>query len=206
MDVGILLVTGKGRGDTPSVPSARGGTIFHSINPPSSTLEHRTPFSDLPHASHGTCPLQFLTRCISSPMRPPSGPTSTSKVVQKATTDTIFRYRGPSGVLRASQRPRNPARHGERCRTIMWGRSSGEVVRLEVQLWLWPTEMVFEAGDQPVLKINGRKVGLDEGALLEKETEAELNPNPNRSKHVLHLAGGGEMESRLDISTLDVWI
>jgi predicted acyl esterase len=109
-------------------------------------------------------------------------------VVNKATHIRIWRYEGPKGMLRASKRHVSEALSGKTWSTLSHERDDkvkpGEVVRLSVQLW--PTGMVYEAGEQLVLKISGREMGLP---ALPDLPEPE---NSNKGKHVLHVGGAGE--------------
>jgi len=119
-----------------------------------------------------------------------------SEVAEKMTQNRVWRYLGPSGMLRASKRHVADALRGKTWETLSMEREDkvapGEVVRLRVQLW--PTGMVFEAGEMMVLKISGREMGLRDlpGA-------AEM-ANENVGKHVIHI--GGEMEGYLEFFTL----
>ncbi|KAI4940683.1 hypothetical protein J4E86_010655 [Alternaria arbusti] len=119
-----------------------------------------------------------------------------SEVAEKMTQNRVWRYLGPSGMLRASKRHVADALRSKTWETLSMERKDkvapGEVVRLRVQLW--PTGMVFEAGEMMVLKISGREMGLRDlpGA-------AEM-ANENVGKHVIHI--GGEMEGYLEFFTL----
>lgn len=113
------------------------------------------------------------------------------------TQNTVFRYWGPTGKLRASQRDVSSSKSGKTWNTLSYERvqkvKPGERVRLKIQLW--PTGIIFEAGEKLVLKISGEKLGVASLPHLQKEA------NPNRGKHVVHL--GGEFESRLQFFTID---
>jgi predicted acyl esterase len=68
----------------------------------------------------------------------------------------------------------------------------GEVARLRVQLW--PTGIVYEAGEQLVLEVNGRQMGLPTLPELPEPTSA------NKGNHVLDI--GGLHEAYLEFSTI----
>lgn len=116
----------------------------------------------------------------------------------KLTENTLFRYWGPTGMLRASQRHVDPKKSGKTWKTLSCERiekvKPGKVVKLEIQLW--PTGIVFEAGEQLILQIGGEKLGVPSLPHLQKE------PNQNRGKQVLHV--GGQSDSRLQFLTIDV--
>lgn len=118
------------------------------------------------------------------------------ETVNTMTENRIWRYWGPNGILRASKRHVSQELSGKTWKTLSYERDEkimpGEVVRLENQLW--PTGIVFEAGEKLVLKISGREIGV---AALPNLTEA---PNANKGKHVLHF--GGVSEAYLEIFTL----
>lgn len=116
----------------------------------------------------------------------------------KTTNNRVFRYWGPSGILRASQRHVSAEKSGKSWNTLSYEHPQkikpGEVVSLEIQLW--PTGIVFEAGEKLILRISGEKLGVLSLPHLIKE------PNPNQGKHVLHL--GGQFASRLQFFTTDI--
>lgn len=127
-------------------------------------------------------------------------PTSDSLSVEQEfqiTNNRIFRYWGPQGMLRASQRHVSPEKSGKTWKTLSHERvqlvSPGEVVRLDVQLW--PTGIVFEAGEKLVLKIGGEKLGVPALPHLPNE------PNKNRGKHIVHV--GGKSDSHFQFFTTE---
>jgi hypothetical protein len=60
--------------------------------------------------------------------------------------------------------------------------TSGIVVRLDVQMW--PTGIVFDAGEKLVLRITGKKTGIAALPHLPRAVNAD------RGQHVLYLRGG----------------
>ena len=100
-------------------------------------------------------------------------------------------------MLRASQRHVSPEKSGKTWKTLSHERvqlvSPGEVVRLDVQLW--PTGIVFEAGEKLVLKIGGEKLGVPALPHLPNE------PNKNRGKHIVHV--GGKSDSHFQFFTTE---
>ncbi|KAL4889704.1 hypothetical protein BDV59DRAFT_210129 [Aspergillus ambiguus] len=116
----------------------------------------------------------------------------------KLTENTVFRYWGPNGILRSSRRHVSTEKSGKTWKTLSYERiekvQPGEVVRLEIQLW--PTGIVFEAGEKLVLKICGEKLGVPSLPHLLKE------PNQNRGKHALYV--GGQWESYLQFFTTGI--
>lgn len=100
-------------------------------------------------------------------------------------------YLGPNGVLRASHRATDDALsygnwqvhdHTEAKNQPV---SPGEVVKLEIGMW--PTGMLFEAGEQLVLKVAGHPLVLAEFVPLRGTFQAE-----SKGKHILHVGGSHE--------------
>ncbi|KAJ4305129.1 hypothetical protein N0V90_000659 [Kalmusia sp. IMI 367209] len=125
-------------------------------------------------------------------------PTLSTEEEAKLPENRIFRYWGPSGMLRASQQHVSAEKSGKTWKTLSYEHiqrfKPGELVRMEIQLW--PTGIIFEAGERLVLKISGRRLGVLALPTLQKE------PSPNRGKHALHV--GGQSESHLQVFTTDV--
>jgi len=119
-----------------------------------------------------------------------------SEVAEKMTQNRVWRYLGPSGMLRASKRHVSDALCGKTWETLSMDRDEkvqpGEVIRLRVQLW--PTGMVFEAGETLVLKVSGREMGLRD------LPGAEVMANENVGVHRVYV--GGEMEGYLEFFTV----
>ncbi|KAL2843742.1 Alpha/Beta hydrolase protein [Aspergillus pseudoustus] len=117
---------------------------------------------------------------------------------EKLTTNRLFRYHGPNGVLRASQRNVSVERSGKTWKTLSHEKvqklTPGERISLEIQLW--PTGMIFEEGEHLHLKISGEKIGLPGLPQLGKI------PSRNKGENVLYL--GEEGEARLEFFTIDV--
>lgn len=115
----------------------------------------------------------------------------------KGTNNRVFRYWGPQGILRASQRHVSAEKSGKIWKTLsheyVQHVKPGEVVRLDVQLW--PTGMVFEAGEKLILKIGGEKLGVPAMGHLPNE------PNKNRGKHIVHV--GGKSDSHFQFFTTE---
>lgn len=105
-------------------------------------------------------------------------------------TNTLV-YLGPTGQLRASMRAVDPALSTPYWQTLSHDRAQvqpvprGEVVRLEV--FIWPTGMVFEAGESLVLKIAGHDM-----ALAEFEHLRGAFTVVNEGKHFVHFGEGRE--------------
>ncbi|KAJ5392912.1 hypothetical protein N7465_011886 [Penicillium sp. CMV-2018d] len=110
-----------------------------------------------------------------------------------------LKYLGPTGVLRASHRHIDL----DLC-SASWPKHNysgnspvprGQVVRLEIGLW--QTGIVFDAGEKIVLKVSGHNMTLAEfpplrGALL----------NENVGRHYLHF--GGSYQSHLLVPSVDL--
>ncbi|KAH7112016.1 Alpha/Beta hydrolase protein [Dactylonectria macrodidyma] len=111
--------------------------------------------------------------------------------VKQLTENRIFRYWGPSGNLRASRRHVSPQLSGKTWKTLSYDRiepvKPSEIVKLEIQLW--PTGIVFEAGERLVLKISGEPIGV---VALPHLAGIE---NANKGKHILYV--GGQFETYL---------
>lgn len=104
-------------------------------------------------------------------------------------------YLGPNGQLRASKRKVAP----ELCQKF-WDTLSqdaeepvtpGEIVKMEV--WIWPTAIHFDAGEQLVLKVSGHSMSLPEFEMLWEAPEQA----PAQVVHV-----GGDYGSYLE----GVWL
>ncbi|KAL1792352.1 hypothetical protein ACET3X_008859 [Alternaria dauci] len=91
---------------------------------------------------------------ILSHLNIPIPPDTPPSAIEPSTQNRIWRYLGPSGMLRASKRHVDDALGGKTWETLSHAREEkvekGEVVRLRVQLW--PAGMVFEAGERIVLE------------------------------------------------------
>jgi predicted acyl esterase len=128
----------------------------------------------------------------------PLPPGLSEEDADKATQNRVWRYWGPNGQLRASQRHVSASKSTKTWSTLSHEKVEkarpGEVVRLDVQMW--PTGIVFEAGEQLVLKISGEKIGIAALPHLPKAA------NENRGEHVIHLGGG--KHSSLKFFTVDV--
>ncbi|KAF7672005.1 alpha beta-hydrolase [Alternaria burnsii] len=133
---------------------------------------------------------------LNMPVPPSSSNSSPASTVETMTQNRIWRYLGPNGMLRASKRHVHGALRARTWETLSHEGEEkikpGEVVRLRVQLW--PTGIVFEAGEQLVLKISGREMGLRG---LPQSPEPS---NMNKGKHVLHF--GRSSENYLEFFTL----
>ena len=102
-----------------------------------------------------------------------------------------LKYLGPTGQLRASMRAVDPALSTPYWQTLSHDRAQvqpvprGEVVRLEV--YLWPTGMVFEAGESLVLKIAGHDMAPVDFEQLQGAFRVV-----NEGKHFVHFGEGRE--------------
>ena len=117
---------------------------------------------------------------------------------KQLTQNRVFRYWGPNGMLRASQRHVAPELSGKTWNTLSHSRVEkvrpGEKVRLDIQLW--PTGIVFEAGEKLILKVGGEELGVPAMRHL-----GGLK-NSNKGRHVIYV--GDESESHLRLFTVDV--
>ncbi|KAL2136664.1 hypothetical protein VTI74DRAFT_2396 [Chaetomium olivicolor] len=104
------------------------------------------------------------------------------------TANTLW-YLGPTGQLRASMRTVALELSTPYWQTLSHDRSQvrpvpcGEVVRLEV--CIWPTGIVFEAGESPVLKLAGHDMCLADF----EHMQGSFRP-ANEGKHFVHFGGG----------------
>ena len=128
----------------------------------------------------------------------PTPDTLSAEEEAKVTRNRLFRYWGPDGLLRASKRHVDPEKSTKTWKTLSHEHiqklKPGELIRLEIQLW--PTGIVFEAGEKLILKISGERMGVLALPFLQKDA------NPNVGKHVLFV--GGEFDSHLQFYTTDV--
>ena len=105
-------------------------------------------------------------------------------------TNTL-KYLGPTGQLRASMRAVDPSLSTPYWQTLSHDRAQvqpvprGEVVRLEV--CIWPTGMVFEAGESLVLKMAGHDMALAEFEHLQGAFRVV-----NEGRHFVHFGEGRE--------------
>jgi predicted acyl esterase len=108
----------------------------------------------------------------------------------------VFRYLGPTGMLRASRRHVSDDLSSKNWKVLSDSRTQpvqpGQVVKLEIMLW--PTEIMFEAGKNMILKISGKDLGLKDFPV-----PPELVENCNVGDH--HVIVGGE-DSYLQFSTI----
>jgi predicted acyl esterase len=115
--------------------------------------------------------------------------------------DTVnpLKYLGPTGVLRASHRDIDIDLSNTSWTEHDYSRNSpvprGQVVRMEIGLW--QTGIVFDAGEKIVLKVSGHNMTLAEfpplrGALL----------NGNVGSHYVHF--GGSYQSHLLVPLVDL--
>ncbi|KAJ6029759.1 uncharacterized protein N7446_010891 [Penicillium canescens] len=115
--------------------------------------------------------------------------------------DTVnpLKYLGPTGVLRASHRDIDLDLSNTSWTEHDYSRNSpvprGQVVRMEIGLW--QTGIVFDAGEKIVLKVSGHNMTLAEfpplrGALL----------NGNVGSHYVHF--GGSYQSHLLVPLVDL--
>ncbi|KAF6808527.1 x-pro dipeptidyl-peptidase c-terminal non-catalytic domain-containing protein [Colletotrichum sojae] len=103
-----------------------------------------------------------------------------------------LKYLGPTGRLRASRRRVAPELSQMHWQTLAHDvdepLAPGEVVELEV--WIWPTAIQFDAGEQLMLKVSGHDMSLPEFEFLKSEPE-------KCAQQAVHL--GGEYESYLEV-------
>lgn len=106
----------------------------------------------------------------------------------------VLKYLGPQGMLRASARHVSEELSSETWQTLSHSSrepvQKGEVVRLEV--YLWPTGIIFEAGERLVLKVSGHNMCLAEFDFLQGAFCSS-----NRGRHIMHL--GGIYKSYLEV-------
>lgn len=105
----------------------------------------------------------------------------------------IFKYQGPNGRLRASHRKfqnHDPELTAEQSKSLypaeIWYAHNveekvtpGEIVCLEIPLW--PSGMIFEAGESMRLEVKGHEPILPEFPALDR-----VPVNLNRGMHVIH--------------------
>lgn len=114
--------------------------------------------------------------------------------MQSSEVETVncLKYLGPTGILRASHRkldshlskPYWPVHTHDREERV----EPGEIVRLEIGLW--PTGIVFDAGEKLVLKIAGHHMALAEFVPLRGAFKAG-----NKGRHNVHM--GPEHQSQV---------
>ncbi|CAH0027692.1 unnamed protein product [Clonostachys rhizophaga] len=113
--------------------------------------------------------------------------------VSEVPNTNVMKYLGPTGMLRASRRHVSEALSS---RSKSWKTLShsqvepvepGDIIRLEIQLW--PTGLIFDAGERLLLYVSGHYMTLPEF-----ETMPPYE-NHNRGHHIIHV--GGEYDSSL---------
>ncbi|KAJ5725008.1 alpha/beta-hydrolase [Penicillium malachiteum] len=94
---------------------------------------------------------------------------------------SILKYLGPEGMLRASLRAisNEISKPWRPTQALVY--SAGDVVQLEISLW--PTGMIFEAGEKLILKLAGHDMRLVDFAQL----QGSFNVT-NKGKHYVHFA------------------
>ncbi|KAK2778935.1 hypothetical protein CKAH01_11526 [Colletotrichum kahawae] len=103
-----------------------------------------------------------------------------------------LKYLGPTGQLRASRRKVAPELSQLYWQTLAHDTeepvAAGEIVQLEV--WVWPTAIQFDAGEQLVVKVSGHRMTLPEFEHLAVEPR-------NAAQQLVHV--GGQYESYLEV-------
>ncbi|KAK1995275.1 alpha/beta-hydrolase [Colletotrichum falcatum] len=103
-----------------------------------------------------------------------------------------FKYLGPAGQLRASRRKIAPDLSQSCWQTLAHDTDEplqlGEIVKLEI--WIWPSAILFEAGEQLVVNISGNYMGLPEFEPLKMQPK-------NVPQQIVHV--GGEYQSYLEV-------
>ena len=113
----------------------------------------------------------------------------------------ILQYLGPDGMLRASRRDidQSISKPHYPVPSLRAGSEQyltpGEVVKLEIGIW--PSGMIFEAGEQLVLKISGHPMRLAEFPQLWGSYESS-----NKGEHIVHF--GGEYESFVQVPLVEL--
>ncbi|KAI8297952.1 hypothetical protein K4K61_012243 [Colletotrichum sp. SAR11_59] len=106
-----------------------------------------------------------------------------------------LKYLGPTGQLRASRRKVAPEFAQGYWQTLAQDTDepvkAGEIVKLEI--WIWPTAIQFDAGEQLVVKVSGNGMSLPEFEPLAVQPQ-------NVAQQLVHV--GGKYESYLEV----VWI
>lgn len=110
-------------------------------------------------------------------------------------------YLGPTGILRASHRAIDQELSKSHAITYSHTEEAiqkvkpEEIVKLEIAIW--PTAMVFEAGEKIILKVAGHHMTLAEFEPLRGAFSAE-----NKGHHVVHF--GGRYPSHIEIPIVDL--
>jgi len=110
-----------------------------------------------------------------------------------------MRYVGPTGMLRASRRARDPALSKPHAPQLTFGTPKkllpGEITKLEIGIWAGG--MIFEKGEKLILKVSGHPMLLAEFEILWGSYQPA-----NRGEHYVHF--GGEYQSSLTVPMLSV--
>ncbi|KAL1869038.1 hypothetical protein Plec18167_008041 [Paecilomyces lecythidis] len=108
-----------------------------------------------------------------------------------------LKYLGPQGIIRASRRDVS-----EKLSTPYWKTLSNAKIEpvppgkaIQLENYIWPTGIIFQPGEQLVLKISGHDM-----TLAELEVLVDSFKNGNKGTHELHV--GGHFDSYLDVYTL----
>ena len=105
----------------------------------------------------------------------------------------VMKHLGPQGMLRASKRHVSQELSGKRTswKTLSHSQEEsftpGQILRLEIQLW--PTGMVFDAGEQILLYVSGHYL------ILPEFDEMPPYHNCNKGEHIIY--AGGDYDSSL---------
>ncbi|KAI8266203.1 Cocaine esterase [Colletotrichum sp. SAR 10_98] len=106
-----------------------------------------------------------------------------------------LKYLGPTGQLRASRRKVAPEFAQSYWQTLAQDTDepvkAGEIIKLEI--WVWPTAIQFDAGEQLVVKVSGNGMSLPEFEPLAVQPK-------NVAQQLVHV--GGQYGSYLEV----VWI
>ena len=119
------------------------------------------------------------------------------KNVSQVPSVSILKYLGPGGMLRASRRAVSNEISKPWRPTLAMGDNQyiqqGDIIQLEISLW--PTGMIFEAGEKLILKLAGHDMRLVDFAQL----QGTFNVT-NEGKHYVHFGKG--YSNTLDLNIL----
>lgn len=111
----------------------------------------------------------------------------------------FLKYMGPQGILRASRRAIKPELSSDIWPTHSHDKDEmvppGQIVDLEIGIW--PTGMIFEEGEQLVVKIAGHSMDFNPNALISGPESV------NVGKHYLHTGGKFNSHIILPLISLD---
>ena len=115
---------------------------------------------------------------------------------------SILRYPGPTGIVRASRRQLDPRASKPNRPVLSMAGATGEPVTpgqvAQLDIAIWPTGIIFEAGEKLVFKVAGHPMNFVDFESLQGGYE-----NANKGRHEIHF-GGKKAASSVSIPLVEL--